>query len=143
MRKEPTDSFRVPASLSAADEEGSTADLLGGLGWGLRRRGRAWRPPTDVYETESAYMVVVELAGMRGVDLAVSFDHQVLSIRGSRPEAGGSKAFHQMEINYGEFLVDVHIHTPVDSERIEATYSDGFLRVALPKAHPKTISITS
>src|SRR4030067_793689 len=104
---------------------------------------RARPPPTDVSETETAYMVVVELSGMRGLEWAVSFDHQVLSIRGSRPEPGGSKAFHQMEINYGEFLVDIHLHAPVDRNHIEATYSDGFLRVALPKAHPKTIAITS
>jgi HSP20 family protein len=96
-----------------------------------------------VYETETAYMVVVELAGMRGVDLTVSFEHEILSIHGSRSEAGGGKAYHQMEINYGEFLVDVHIHAPVDRDRIEATYRDGFLRVALPKALPKTIAITS
>lgn len=142
MRKDTAIHLQVPASLSSEDE-GSASDLFRGLSWELRRQGRAWRPATDVYETDSAYMVVVELAGMRGIDLAVSFDHQVLSIRGHRPEAGGGKAFHQMEINYGEFLVDVHIHAPVDSDRIEATYSDGFLRVALPKAHPKTISISS
>jgi HSP20 family protein len=133
----------VPASLTAAEDESASADLRRGLEWGLRQRGRAWRPPTDVYETETAYMVVVELSGMRGIELAVSFDHEVLSIRGSRPEPGGSKAFHQMEINYGEFLVDVHLHAPVDRNHIEATYSDGFLRVALPKAPPKTIAITS
>jgi HSP20 family molecular chaperone IbpA len=48
-----------------------------------------------------------------------------------------------MEISYGEFLVDVYLHSPVDHERIEATYRDGFLRVVLPKAHPKTIPISS
>lgn len=133
---------QVPASLSAAEDEIASADLLRGLEWGLRRRGRAWRPPTDVFETETAYMVVVELAGMRGIELAVSFDQQLLSICGSRPEPGGSKAFHQMEIHYGEFLVDVQLHAPVDRNHIEANYSDGFLRVALPKAHPKTIAIT-
>src|SRR4030065_313137 len=94
----------VPASLTAADDESAAADLHRGLEWGLSRRGRAWRPPTDVYETETAYMVVVELSGMRGIELAVSFDHEVLSIRGSRPEPGGSKGVQQMEIKHGAFL---------------------------------------
>ena len=132
-----------PVSLSASDEEGSSADLLRALGWGTRRRGRAWRPATDVYETESDYVVIVEVAGMRGVELSVSFEQQVLSIRGRRPDPGGGKAYHQMEISYGEFLVDVYIHAPVEHERTEATYRDGFLRVVLPKAHPKTIPISS
>lgn len=130
------------ANLSAADEEGASAELLRALGWGPQRKGRAWRPPTDVYETDQDYVVVAEIAGMRGVELSVSFEQQVLSIRGRRPDQGGGKAYHQMEISYGEFLVDVYIQGPVDHERIEATYRDGFLRVVLPKAHPKTIPIT-
>jgi HSP20 family protein len=134
---------RLPVALSAPDEDGGSAELLRALGWGPRRRGRAWRPPTDVYETDSDYVVVVEVAGMRGVELGVSFEEQTLSIRGRRPDIGGGKAYHQMEISYGEFLVDVYLHSPVDHERIEATYRDGFLRVVLPKAHPKTIPISS
>jgi HSP20 family protein len=135
-------SYSSPAFLSASEEDSASAELLRALGWGPRRRGRAWRPPTDVYEAESAYVVVVEVAGMKGVELGVSFEQQLLSIRGRRPDPGGGKAYHQMEISYGEFLVDVYIHAPVDHERIEATYRDGFLRVVLPKAHTKTIPIS-
>jgi HSP20 family molecular chaperone IbpA len=47
-----------------------------------------------------------------------------------------------MEIDYGEFASDVQMPHKIDAAAIEATYSDGFLRVVLPKASPKNIEIS-
>jgi HSP20 family protein len=109
--------------------------------WRLQRRSAAWRPPTDVYETEAEYVVMVEVAGMRGADFGVTLERGILSIRGLRREQGGLKAYHQMEIAYGEFLTQVRIPNRVDMERVEASYQDGFLKVVLPKIAPHKISI--
>ena len=111
------------------------------FGWHLTRRSHLWRPPTDAYETEEMYVVVVEVAGMRGAEFSVTFERQTLWIRGSRSETSGSKAYHQMEIAFGEFETGVHVHAPVDESAIEATYSDGFLRVILPKSQPRRIPL--
>jgi HSP20 family protein len=111
-------------------------------GWRLVRKSNAWRPPTDVLETETAYNVVVEVAGMRGSEFSVTFDQRILTIRGIRTDTTARKAYHQMEIDYGEFATEVEVSNPVDASGIEATYSDGFLRVVLPKAHPKILPIT-
>jgi HSP20 family molecular chaperone IbpA len=46
-----------------------------------------------------------------------------------------------MEIDYGEFITEVRIAIPIDSASIDASYSDGFLRIELPKASPKKIEI--
>jgi HSP20 family molecular chaperone IbpA len=46
-----------------------------------------------------------------------------------------------MEIDYGEFASEVKVPLRVDSDKIEATYSDGFLKVVLPKATPREIDI--
>jgi len=115
----------------------------GGLptGWHLTRRTRLWRPPTDAYETEDAYIVVVEVAGMRGAEISVTFERQTLWIRGSRGEPSGSKAYHQLEIAYGDFESGVHVHAPVDESAIEASYSDGFLRIVLPKSPARHIPL--
>jgi HSP20 family protein len=110
-------------------------------GWHLRRRSHLWRPPTDAYETEEAYIVVVEVAGMRGADFSVTFERSILWIRGSRGDAGGTKAYQQMEIPYGDFETGVHVQAPVEESAIEASYSDGFLRVVLPKSHPRRIPL--
>jgi len=47
-----------------------------------------------------------------------------------------------MEIAYGEFASEVRIPGPVDPDRIEASYADGFLRVVLPKPRPTMIDVS-
>ena len=111
-------------------------------GWRLVKRTHVWRPPTDVLESGEAYVVVVEIAGMRGSEFSVTFDRQLLSIRGTRTDTTARKAYRQMEIAYGEFATDVEVSSPIDTSGIEATYSDGFLRIVLPKTQPRQISIS-
>ncbi len=113
----------------------------GHLGWQIRRSSHGWRPPTDVLETDEAYVVVVEVAGMRGADFTVTFEGHILSIRGTRHDSNARKAYHQMEIDYGEFVTEVHVHAPITAAEIDASYGDGFLRITLPKASPKKIEI--
>jgi HSP20 family protein len=111
-------------------------------GWRLVKRTHAWSPPTDVLESEEAYVIVVEIAGMRGSEFSVTFDRQLLSIRGTRMDTTARKAYRQMEIAYGEFATEVEVSSPINTSDIEATYSDGFLRIVLPKAQPRQISIS-
>ncbi len=110
--------------------------------WQLSPRHNFHRPPTDVYETEDKIVVRVELAGMHEGEFSVNFDQGLLQISGVRPEIPEKRAFHQMEIHFGEFLTEVEILIPINVEKIEAVYQDGFLRVNLPKALPKQIKIT-
>ena len=110
--------------------------------WRLIRQSHLWRPPTDVLETDEAYVVIVEVAGMRGAEFSVTYNQQVLSIQGTRSDTSLRKACHQMEIAYGEFETAVRIPVPIDASNIEATYSDGFLRVVLSKTRPRQVSIS-
>lgn len=109
--------------------------------WRLTLRSPAWRPPTDVYETEDALVVRVEIAGMREEDFSIQLDGRYLSIRGQRQDIPERRAYHQMEIRFGEFNIDVELPLPVDAARIEATYRNGFLGVILPKARPQQIRV--
>jgi HSP20 family protein len=111
------------------------------LHWRVVHQSHLWRPPTDIYEMESAFVVLVEVAGMRGREFHVTFDKKNLSIRGSRPDGKQKKAYHQMEIAYGDFATEVAVPVPVDVSTIEATYSDGFLKVVLPKKKPTRVHI--
>jgi HSP20 family protein len=131
----------VLIQLKASDEESWPPSSEHDSFWGIKRRTHTWRPPTDVYETDEAYHVRVEIAGMKGADFSVTFDKQALVIRGVRSDEGSQKAYHQMEIGYGEFETAVQVPEPVKVPEIEASYVDGFLRVELPKAQPKVISI--
>jgi HSP20 family protein len=100
-----------------------------------------WQPPTDLYDTEEAYIVQVEIAGMREAEFAISLEHRTLLIRGVRNVPNNARAYYQMEISSGEFLTSVELPGPVVSDQIEANYSDGFLKIILPKAKPSYVDI--
>jgi HSP20 family protein len=102
-------------------------------------RTHIWQPPTDVYETDKAIVVQVEIAGMRDSDITISLEDRTLTISGTRPGPGESGAYHQMEIPSGDFLSVVELPIAVNYDEIEAFYQDGFLRIVLPKALPKRI----
>lgn len=104
-------------------------------------RSRSWSPPTDVYETNGAVVVRVEVAGMKDAEFSVSLDGRILTIHGVRPDQPEQRAFHQMEIRFGEFRSQVELHWAIEQEEINAEYEDGFLRLILPKAKPKQIEI--
>jgi len=95
---------------------------------------RTWSPPSDVYETETYFLVRVEIAGMDEEAFDVTFADGVLRIRGTREEPEAPRrAYFQMEIRYGPFAVALRINQPIDADRIEARYESGFLTVTLPK----------
>ncbi len=101
----------------------------------------AWRPPTDVYETSEAIIVQVEIAGMRSEDFNIALEKRRLTIRGNRQDTSELRAYHQMEIPFGEFLTQIELPVAVDGDRVEAEYLDGFLRLTLPKAQPEVIEV--
>jgi len=105
--------------------------ILHAVSWQVR--SNVWSPPTDEYETDTAYIVRVEIAGMREDDFEVSLENNVLFISGSRPDLPERRAFHQMEIRCGKFATAIGIPGPVNVERASAEYKDGFLTVILPK----------
>jgi len=111
--------------------------------WRLTMRPHVWRPPTDMYETEEAIVVRVEIAGMREQDFSIALEDRTLSIRGIRSDPTERLAFYQMEIPFGEFSTEVELPIPIITEGVEAIYRDGFLLITLPKAHPQHIQVGS
>ncbi|MCK4975918.1 MAG: Hsp20/alpha crystallin family protein [Anaerolineales bacterium] len=94
-----------------------------------------------MFETDLAIVVRVEIAGVQESDFVITLDERHLSIRGTRPDLPERRAYQQMEIRFGEFSAEVDLHTQVNVEEVEAIYSNGFLRVTLPKARPHQIRI--
>lgn len=112
------------------------------INWRVSGHTHIWRPPTDLLELEDRYMVRVEISGMDESDFDISLDQFQLTIRGSRPDISERRAYHQMEINFGEFVSSVTIPGPIEHEKVTADYHKGFLIVYLPKAFPKQIYVT-
>ena len=109
--------------------------------WRMTIRTPSWHPPTDVFETDDAIIVRVEIAGMQEDDFSIELDGRYLSIHGARPDVSEQRAYHQMEIRFGGFLIEFEIPIPVDTNKIKAVYNNGFLRVILPKSSPRQINI--
>ena len=109
--------------------------------WVLVTHTHQWRPPTDMFETAESFVVQVEIAGMRGADFSVSIQDRRVTISGARQGDGEARAYHQMEIHFGEFRTDIELPGPFDREAVEASYNDGYLRIVLPKPKPRRISI--
>jgi HSP20 family protein len=108
----------------------------------LAPRAHTWRPPTDVYEVESAVVVRVEIAGMRETDFAISIQERTLTIRGVRLDIPERRAYYQMEVMFGEFASEVELPFPVVVEQAQAEYRSGFLTIILPKMQPRQVPIT-
>ena len=99
----------------------------------LSHHGKKWSPPTDVYETHKSIVVKVEVAGMTEDDFTITYSDRTLIVAGIRRDPTAKLGYHQMEISYGEFRTDVYVSEAVDVDGIEASYTDGFLLVTLPK----------
>lgn len=105
-------------------------------------RPHNWRPPTDLIELEDRYLVRVEIAGVNESDFTVTLDQNLLCIQGVRTDISERRAYHQMEINFGEFYSSVELPGPIDSQAVTAEYIQGLLWVFLPKTGPTHISIS-
>jgi HSP20 family protein len=99
-----------------------------------RARPRLWRPSTDVYETDDAVIVKIEIAGMNPDDFRISFVDRTLTVTGVRQDVDAKLSYHCLEIPYGEFRVEVFLSGTYLADNIEAKYSDGFLYITLPKS---------
>ncbi len=109
---------------------------------------RTWAPAIDLYEDESCFYMVADLAGVdpETVDLHVEENTNRLILRGERqaprPPAGekrcsnprpGTLRLHVMEINRGPFLRSLDLPEMVDRPGICACYRQGLLWVRMPK----------
>lgn len=121
--------------------EGFFTEALPSVRWVSVRRQRVWRPPTDVYETNSHIVVKVEIAGMKEGDFEISLSNRTLTIAGERKDPAEKLTYQQMEILYGRFETQVYLPGPVEEDRIEAVYEDGFLKVLLPKVKARKLEV--
>ena len=113
--------------------------------FGDRLRGDSWQPDVDIFETETALVVRVEIAGVHSQNLNIKVDGQILRIAGIRlaPDGSQVRRLHQMEIASGPFERRLRIPIPFDRNAVSAQITDGFLTVTLPKSEtgPRRVSV--
>jgi HSP20 family protein len=108
----------------------------------------SWTPAVDMYETDAALVVLLDLAGVDPERTEVHAEPHLLRIRGLRRErhaAGGdeqSRAYHALEIPYGRFERSVRLPPGLDTGAAQANYRDGLLEIVLPKRAPHEVRIS-
>jgi HSP20 family protein len=109
-----------------------------------------WAPSADLYETDEAFCIAIELAGFRPGDFDVQATVDSVTIMGQRGAPGSSASgggqFLHVERGQGAFSRRFKFPHPIAVADISATFRDGLLAVRipkLPKAAPQQVSITS
>ena len=100
---------------------------------------RLWRPPTDVFETETGVVILSEVAGMKRDDFSITLSNNILTLRGERKEIARKTRSHyrNMEINYGMFERNIYLPEDVDPKGISASYRNGYLEITVKKKTKK------
>jgi HSP20 family protein len=89
-------------------------------------------PPVDIYETDSAFVLLADMPGVAADGVEVLTERDTLVVRG-RAERQTSEADHQ-EFELGEYRRSFLITEDLDTAAITAKLSDGVLRVEIPKS---------
>jgi HSP20 family protein len=110
------------------------------------QRQRWWAPALDIAEQKDAYLVQVELPGVKADDLDITLEDGLLTIQGERQftQESSEQQFHRIERRYGMFRRSITLPTQVQADAIEASFEDGLLTVRVPKAEearPRKINV--
>lgn len=90
-----------------------------------------WTPAADIYETESGYLIALDLPGIKRDAVEIDIDDNRLLIKGTRV-VDESKT-RRSERPRGKFVRSFTVPVSVDQNKIDADYKDGVLQVRLPK----------
>ena len=94
-------------------------------------------PRMDVAETDNQIEISLEMPGLERKDVDISLDDNVLTIRGEKKiekqEEDKNKNYHVVERGYGVFYRALQLPPGIDPSRIQATMSNGVLKITVPK----------
>ncbi len=98
-----------------------------------------WHPLADVEETDDAFIVRLDLPGLRKKEIHVSLQDNMLTVRGERKHEGSEKRddYRVRERFYGKFERTFSLPGTVDPNSVQAEFKDGVLTVHIKK-HPES-----
>jgi HSP20 family protein len=90
-----------------------------------------WTPAADIYETDSGYLIAIDLPGIDREALEIDIDDNRLVVKGTRLIRESKQ--HRSERPRGKFLRTFSVPASVDQAKIRAEFKDGVLQITLPK----------
>ena len=110
------------------------------------QNGKNFVPALDLSETGEGYLVEAALPGVKPEDVEITVENNVLTIKGETRQETDSKDrnFHRLERRFGSFQRTIGLPTTVKADAIQASLTNGVLRLEIPKAEevkPRKISV--
>ena len=101
-----------------------------------------YNPAVEIAETDAEFTVTAELPGMNAKDVTADFEDGYLTIKGEKTETKSEKdkKYYVWERSYGSFERSFSFPTPVEQDRIKATFENGVLTVTLPKTKESAVA---
>jgi HSP20 family protein len=98
-------------------------------------------PKIEVVENDKSIELTAEMPGLQEGDVEISLVDNVLTIRGEKraEQERDEQNYHVTERVYGSFYRAIELPAGIDPSRVEASMSNGVLKVSIPKpAHSET-----
>jgi HSP20 family protein len=105
-----------------------------------------WTPPTDITETDEAYLIELELPGVKSEHIDIEVSGQDLVVTGEIKERERKGTLRRSTRRTGRFEYRVVLPSEVNTEGVKAEMSEGILMIAVPKAEtakPRHVEITA
>jgi HSP20 family protein len=106
---------------------------------------QGWSPLADVEETDEAYVVEIDLPGVKRDDIDIQLNDRQLTVSGEIKEKERAGILRRRTRRVGQFHYAVTLPADVDADKISARLDEGVLTVRVPKseqAKPRRIQIT-
>ena len=98
----------------------------------------SYNPRVDIKETDAAYELSAELAGLNEKDIEVNLDNGILKIscekRSDKEEKDEGRNYYLRERSYGRFERSFRLPEGMKTDKVEARYKNGVLDVTVPKS---------
>ncbi len=96
--------------------------------------GDEWVPSMDFYQKEGAYVLTLDLPGLRMEDFDVTVDNNTITVSGMKEsEKEESGELIAKEKAFGSFSRSIRLPRDVDENEIKGSFESGVLTLTLPK----------
>lgn len=116
------------------------------LDWPAQRHLNTFVPAMDVYQDDNNVYVETALAGVDPAKVDIAIENDVLTVKGATEHKSevDEKNYYRKEVRRGSFYRSVALPTHVVGDDASAEYTDGILKITIPKApevKPKSVKI--
>jgi HSP20 family protein len=134
------DKKKISVPVAEPEKQNQEIDISDQVDTDLEEEGQL---SVDVYQTKDSVVIKSTIAGVEPEDIDISFDNDMITIRGQRQKdlSISKEHYFYQECYWGGFSRSIILPVEVLSEKIKATIKNGILTIILPKAKKKEVNI--